>query len=164
MWLSYKHLITFKRQWNCKGIMFLLAHLRHCFSVLSLSKFIFNIRFQIAVLVCSIDTERNKNKQGDARSGTACLLEIFFIYFNSTYFMWGYKYSYPKSWASTVCSPAMPDHFPYFPVVEFHTFLEPQLCVGASSLKIGWQIFYSEKWENFCYWSLGREGLRGFSH
>lgn len=59
--------------------MFLLAHLQHCFSVLSLSKFIFNIRFQIAVLVCSIDTERNKNKQGAASLGTACLLEIFFF-------------------------------------------------------------------------------------
>lgn len=46
--------------------------------VVSLSKFIFNIGFQIAVLVCGIDTERNKNNQEDASSGTACLLEIFF--------------------------------------------------------------------------------------
>lgn len=45
-------------------------------SVFSPSKFIFNSRFQIAVLVCSIDTERSKNNQGSASSGTACLLEI----------------------------------------------------------------------------------------
>lgn len=61
--------------------MFLLAHLWDCFSVLSLSKFIFNIRFQIAVLVCSTGTERNKNNQGDASSGTACLLEALFFNF-----------------------------------------------------------------------------------
>lgn len=60
--------------------MFLLAHLWHCFFVLCLSKFIFNIRFQIAVLVWSIDTERNKNYQGDASSGTACLLEILIFF------------------------------------------------------------------------------------
>lgn len=44
------------------------------YSVLSLSKFTFNIRFQTAVLLCSIDTERNRNNPGDDKSGMFALV------------------------------------------------------------------------------------------
>lgn len=130
------------------------------YSVLSLSKFTFNIRFQIAVLVCSIDTERNRNNPGDAKSGAACLLEILVLF--KQHLVHARGRILISTVRQAVCSPAMPAGFPCFPVVKFHTFLASQLCIGASSLKMQWQLFCFEKWENLCCWSHWRVGLSGF--
>lgn len=78
--------LLFKIKTTVKGLCVYWQIYGLACSVLSPSKFIFNIRFQMAVLVCGVDTERNKNNEGGASSGTACLLEVcFFVFFlNST--------------------------------------------------------------------------------
>lgn len=84
-----------------------------------LSKFIFNLRFQIAVLVLGADTDRSQSNQGAASSGTALLLKFLWdflllfcliVFLCSTQFTPGHEYSGPKSKGK--CSPTMPDGFP----------------------------------------------------
>lgn len=53
----------------------------------------------------------------------------------------------------------MPNGFPCFPVVKFHTFLASQLWVGARSLKYDGSYFILRNGRTFAVDLTGGEGL-----
>lgn len=142
----------------------------YCIACSPLSEFLYNLRFQIAVLVLSADTERNKSTQRATSSGTACWLKFLWVFvcFELFFFLnvalsshQGMNIQVPRVKASAippclVASRVPSSEIPCIPCI-------PVACT-SSALKVHWQLFYFmwRSGEPICHWSHWRGRLSGF--